>query len=148
MFVDRLNQSLDLGEDLSNISENTDNKTEITINSVKEMLNGLELERFRGTPNQLEELLNKGYGLGIVINQSLNDIKPGNEYNFQKYPFLKLNNGNNRNEIRVHFEVETDEQGNVTKIYIIAGKVMQEVSQDKHENIYNHFTKKVNKYRK
>lgn len=148
MFVDRLNQSLDLWEDLSNISENTDNKTEITINSVKEMLNWLELERFRWTPNQLEELLNKWYWLWIVINQSLNDIKPWNEYNFQKYPFLKLNNWNNRNEIRVHFEVETDEQWNVTKIYIIAWKVMQEVSQDKHENIYNHFTKKVNKYRK
>lgn len=148
MFVDRWNQSLDLWENLSNISENTENETELTIDSVKEQLNWLEIERFRWTPSHLEELLNKWFGLWVVINQSLNTYKKWQDYEFQKYPFLKLFNPNTKSEIKVHFEVETSEKNEVEKIYIMAWKLKQLASIDKHPNIYNHFTQKVNKYRK
>lgn len=148
MFVDRWNQSLDLWENLSKISENTENKAELAIDSVKEQLNWLEIERFRWTPSHLEELLNKWFELWIVVNQSLNTYKKWQEYEFQKYPFLKLFNPNKKSEIRVHFEVETSENNEVEKIYIMAWKLKQLASIDKHPNVYNHFNQKVNKYRK
>ena len=148
MFVDRWNQSLDLWENLSTISNNTEKNTEHEIDSVKEQLNWLELERFRWTPSHLEELLSKWYILGLVINQSLNTYKKWDDYNFQKYSFLKMYAPNSRKEIRVYFDVETNENNEIERIYILAWKVKQLVSKEKQANIYNHFTNNVNKYRK
>lgn len=145
MFVDRWNESLDLWENLNNISENTESKIELEIDSVKEKLNWLEVERFRWTPSHLEELLNKWYYLWIVVNRSL---KPNNTYEYQKNSFIKLHNINLKNQdVRVYFDVERNKDWTINKLYIYSWKVKQEVSQESHINLFKHFSLNVNMYK-
>ncbi len=148
MFVESWNRSLDLWENLNKNIENIENiegEIEWEIDSIKEKLNWLEIDRFRWTPSHLEELLNNWYYLWIVVNRS---FKLNNIYEYQKNSFIELHNEKLKHlGVRVYFDVERDQDWIINKLYIYSWKVKQEVSQENHINLFKHFLLNVNMYK-
>lgn len=141
MYLDTNNESY-----LSTNSEIKIDNTELTVNSIKEQLNLVDINKFNWTPEHLESLINNWYCLWVVVYSCHSEWS--SEY--EKYSYVDLfieSYTQTREKIRVYYGadlIKNDDYKEIDNLYIIKNNKKQLVNPELQPLLYSHFTGNVN----